>query len=255
MRRAAPRSVCGKDRRQSRMLGPARDVERAEGRTGQTALPESPSVLPSLRSSSCQHQISPLPSSVRTPTQVRRALLTRIESDEVEGVEREMAAVVGANEGPTVTDERGVWSASCAQERRTVSSASLRLHSLARSYSDSGEAVEHSLAGWRSTKARGTVVSRRRPRGRRPGWLLRGGHPGEGVRCTERRRLAGAEGGGRERGHGRVPAAGRTRRGSRRWSTGRDSWCWSLASSAGSAAACGTARSSRRARATAAAER
>lgn len=80
-------------------------------------------MLPSLRSSSCQHQISPLPSSVLTPTQVRRALLTRIESDEVEGVEREMAAVVGANEGPTVIDDSGVWSASCRRSFTQVSSS------------------------------------------------------------------------------------------------------------------------------------
>lgn len=92
-------------------------------RTGQTAFPASPSVLPSFRSSSCQHQISPLPSGVSIPTQVLRALLTRMDCDEVEGVERAMAAVVGANEGPTVIDERGVWSASCVMKLSSASSS------------------------------------------------------------------------------------------------------------------------------------
>jgi len=77
-------------------------------RTGQTAFPASLSELPSLRSSSCQHQISPLPSSVLTPTHVCLVLLTRIDSEEVSGTERATAEVVGENEGPTVIEDSGV---------------------------------------------------------------------------------------------------------------------------------------------------
>lgn len=73
----------------------------------------SPSVLPSLRSSSVQFQISPLSSSALTPTQVLRTPFTRIESAAEEGMERETAEVVGWKEGPSVMDDSGVWSASC----------------------------------------------------------------------------------------------------------------------------------------------
>lgn len=78
------------------------------GHTGQTAFPASLSELPSFRSSSCQHQISPFPSSVLHPTQVCLVLLTRMDSEVVRATERATAEVVGENEGPTVIEERGV---------------------------------------------------------------------------------------------------------------------------------------------------
>ncbi len=76
----------------------------------------SPSMLPSLRSNSDQHQTSLL-ALASTPTQVFLVAFTLIESVEVVGDEREAGEVVGSNEGPRVMEESGVWSADCGRVR------------------------------------------------------------------------------------------------------------------------------------------
>lgn len=98
-------------------------IEASGSEMGQTAFGASAlPVLPSLFSSSWKHHISParaVASSfaccwrvLRTPTQVFRRLLTRVDSDAVcvTGVDLEAGAVHGANEGPTEMDASGVWS-------------------------------------------------------------------------------------------------------------------------------------------------
>lgn len=75
--------------------------------TGKVNFVGSPSMLPSLRSNSVQHQTSLLPEA-STPTHVLLVALTLIESVDEDGSDREAGELVGWNEGPRVIEERGV---------------------------------------------------------------------------------------------------------------------------------------------------